>query len=137
MTQGEWLDVVNEVVSLFGSSSKWSKSDDAYKHVRNLNYQTAMDVVQDMFNDGLKHPPSMSEIVTATRNRGGVTRNLSQPCKHVTFAIFEYHDDGTAAEGMCTGCRTEMVWSSGKIRSVGDIEERARVRREDADAVAP
>lgn len=136
MTSKEWGMIAAKVVAMFGTSSKWARFDDTYEQVRDVSYRAASDAVNDAFNNGRTFPPTMSEIVTAARNRGG-SSGMTGPCRHDTFAIFTYHDDGTASEGTCIGCRTSMTWQHGTVRTVGDWEERVKERRERYDAVAP
>ncbi len=119
MTPGEWGRIKEEVETLFGNSSKWARFDDAYKHARSITYQSAMEAVQDAFNEGRTNPPTMSEIVAAARRRGGAIAGAAGPCRHDTFAVFDYHKDGSASSGLCVGCRTEMSWTVGKIRTPG------------------
>ena len=137
MTPTEWHKICDEVDSIWGNSGPWRNSRNlALKYAAGIGYRAAMEFVQDAVLDGRARPPSPSEVIAGAVTRGGTVAR-STPCSHTTYAIFEYHDDGTASEEMCVGCRTVMQWTAGHVRSVGDVEERARMLREDTNAVAP
>ena len=137
MTPSEWHKICEEIDSIWGNTAAWRNSRDlALRYARGIGYRSAMDFVQDAVLDGRARPPSPSEVIAGAVKRGGPVKS-SGPCRHTTFTIFAYHDDGTGAEGMCVGCRTEMTWPAGHMRSVGDSEEREKSRREEENAISP
>jgi nitrite reductase/ring-hydroxylating ferredoxin subunit len=126
----QWHQVVDEVNSLWGPSAKWSKAKDSvWKYAQAISSEEALATVARLFLSDQAHPPTPSEIISKTRAAGGVVA-LSGPCPHETFAITEWHADGTGKAGICVRCHETFQWPPLKIRTPGDWEDRARIARD-------
>ena len=129
MTVNEWIAVCDEIESLWGPSVKWKNAKDGvWKFARNVDAQTAHATVERYFMGNKIHPPSPSEVISQTITAGGIVVSTA-PCRHSTFAIFTFHEDGTGKTGMCVQCKTEFRWPPLKIRTPGDWEDRAKARQ--------
>jgi len=124
MNEKQWTAVCRQVDNLWGTTHKWQTAREAaWQYARNLEYDAMTEAVQDFMLEGKQHAPSPSEVISRTRSRGGLIAGTFEPresCRHATFAIVSYHDDGTAADGLCIQCRTDLTWAPGQQRSVGD-----------------
>jgi len=128
MTPTQWHAVCDEVESLWGTSAKWKNAKDAvWKFAQNIDAQTAHDMIERYFMSNKVHPPSPSEVISQTVTAGGIVAD-TRPCTHRNYAILEYWEDGTGKTGLCAACHTEIHWPAGRIRTMGDWEERAKAK---------
>lgn len=123
MTPGQWEEIVVEVESLWGRSAKWSKADRAYKHIKTVDFRAASNAVEDFFNAGREHAPSISELVARARRYAGPVK--ASPCNghHPQFAIVERTFEHTTV--VCTACG-EQEQRPPDFLTVGELEEAAR-----------
>lgn len=142
MTGSEWTDVVREVESLFGRSSKWvdRAAEAAFRRkFHAISKDAAMAAVGKLYEQGRGSAPSSSELyVEAAAMPGAFVTQTHRPCQHTEYGIVSFHDDGTADEAFCRQCRTEFrLKPSDHVRTVGDLEADSKNRDAFADVVAP
>lgn len=129
MNEREWQKTVSEIHDLWGASAKWTSARTAvYEHAADLDYAATKAAIKAYFDEGLKVAPSPSEVITRTRSAGGTIRQAIGACRHPNKAILTYHTDGSAKTGICASCPKELTFTPGQVRTVGDLEERARRR---------
>ena len=116
MTPSEWDSIVKKVTDLWGPSPKWASARVAvYDYARNMNYAKTVQVVDSMFVDGRLAAPSPSEVISSSRIAGALEVAPVDDCAHTTWAIFSYHDDGSASSGICVVCKLERTWGPGEV----------------------
>jgi hypothetical protein len=123
MNPSQWDSAVSKIADLWGPSPKWANARVAvFDHARNLNYRKTVDVIDAIFDDGRPHAPSPSEVISAARTAGALDTPPAEDCRHTNWAVLTWHADGSAASGICAGCRIERTWPPNTIRTPGDID---------------
>ena len=137
MTPTEWVEIIDEVNSLWGKTSKWSQADKAYKYAESLPAGSVRSAISSLFLEGKGNAPSPSEVLAVARTlvkHVATSDEIAVYCKANGHLWAIIHEEDQTRTVRCARCKTETTMLTALVPTAGELEA-AVEKREMAEAV--